>query len=126
MAGFGGVEGLFPRRPTLSDNSTAEDLIDEIAWIQATLVSLLNEHTRKITICAQSKRWWNEDIRNRRIALGRLKRRRRQGRADLSEVRDAERELRRTIRRARRECWEEFLNRAEGEDVWAVARYTGP
>ena len=42
------------------------------------------------------------------------------------EIRKAERTLRRAIRRARRECWVEFLNRAEGEDVWAVTRYTGP
>ena len=126
MAGFGGVEGRYPRRPTLDGNSTAEDLADEIEWIQATLVSLLNEHTRKITICARSKRWWNEDIQGKRKGLGRLKRRRRQGLVELSEVREAEGALRRAIRRARRECREEFLSWAEGEDVWAVTRYTGP
>ena len=66
MAGLGGAEGLYPRRPTLSDSSTAEDLADEIEWIQATLVSLLNERTRRITICPRSKRWWSEDIQSRR------------------------------------------------------------
>ena len=46
----------------MSDNhhlfaQTAEDLQDEIEWIQSTLVSILNEHTKVITICARAKRW---------------------------------------------------------------------
>ena len=35
-------------------------------------------------------------------------------------------ELRKEIRRARRECRVRFLNEANGEDVWAIGRYVGP
>lgn len=84
-------------------------------------MEVLNEHVRRITIYARSKRWWYEDIRDRHRVLGRAKRRGTRG-----EVRIARRELRRTIRKARRECWEDFLNRAYGEDIWAVTRYTKP
>lgn len=51
------------------------ELEDEIEWIQATVTSILNEHTRVITICARSKWWWNEDIKVKRRSLGRAVRR---------------------------------------------------
>ena len=78
------------------------------------------------TICARSKRWWSEEIREKRRALGRAVRRRRAGRGGEAEVKVAKKELRREIRRARRECWERFLSEASGEDVWAIGRYVGP
>ena len=113
-------------RPVLSDTSTAEDLEDEVEWIQTTLFGLLNEHTRRITICVRSKRWWNDDVRDRRMALRRIKRRRRRELEKEETVRVARREPHRAIRRAKRECLEEFLNRVEGDEVWAVTRYTKP
>lgn len=46
--------------------------------------------------------------------------------ASQEEAKEAKRALKRAIRKARQECCEEFLNRADGEDVWAIARYTKP
>lgn len=108
-------------RPTITDSSTAEGFEDEIEWIQRSLVDLPNKHTRRITVCNRSKQWWNDDVRDKRKVLGRAKRRRRQGEDTEQVVRAAKRELRRTTRKAKRECWEEFLNRAESEDVWTVS-----
>lgn len=68
-------------RPALDDSATVERLEDEIDYIQSTLTGALESHVRKITICAQSKRWWNEDIRSKRRQLGRVTLRRRAGRA---------------------------------------------
>ena len=45
---------------------------------------------------------------------------------EMSEVREAERTIRSAIRGASGECWVELLNRAGGEEVWAVTRYAGP
>ena len=120
-----GREGRFQARAHLNDNSTAEDLEDEIEWIQATLVDILNENMKVITICARSKRWWNDDIKAKRQNLGRATRRRR-GEGGQEEEKGAKKALKRAIKKARRECWEDFLNRAEGEDVWAITRYTKP
>lgn len=53
LDGLGMVAGPFSRRPHLNDESRSEDLGDEIEWIQDTLISILNERTRKITICAR-------------------------------------------------------------------------
>lgn len=115
-----------PPRPILNDNTVA-DLEDEIGWIQAILAGIPGEHVRVITICARPKTWWNEDTSNMRIwrELGRAFRKRRRGAACQEEVKEAKKTMRRAIRKARRECWEDFLDRAEGEDVWAV-RYTKP
>ena len=46
----------FGTRPILSEVSTEEELEDEIEWIQTTLIDILNEHTKTVTICARSKR----------------------------------------------------------------------
>ena len=113
-------------RPTHSDSSSRQDLEDEIEWIHDTLIEVLNTHTKVVTICARSKRWWNDEIREKRRALGRAVRRKRAGRGGDAEVRVAKKEMRREIRKARRECWESFLSEANGEDVWAISRYVGP
>ena len=46
----------FGYRPTLDDNSSRQDLEDEIEWIHDTLIDVLNTHTKVITVCARSKR----------------------------------------------------------------------
>ena len=63
---------LVENRPCLSDSSTVEDLEDEVGFIQRSLVSFLETHVRRVTVCAQSKRWWNEEIRGKRQQLGRV------------------------------------------------------
>ena len=56
--------------PTLNDTSEKEEVCGEIDWIQSRLIQLLNKETKKITICARSKRWWNEEIRTCRKEVG--------------------------------------------------------
>ena len=70
-------------------------------------------------------RWW-DDIRGKRQQLGRLFRWKRSGGASQAAVREARRALRRSIRRARRQCWEDSLSKAYGEDVWKISGYIPP
>ena len=42
-----------PLRPLLSDQCFAQGLSDEINWLQTTLVEVLNQEIRKVTICAR-------------------------------------------------------------------------
>lgn len=122
-------------RPILSDESAQQELEDEIRWLQKKLVSFLDENVRKITICARSKRWWNKEIEGKRKELGkakrRLRRQRRKGskeglREEEEAVREAGRALRNEIRRAKRRMWEEFLHKADGNNVWSIMTYTKP
>lgn len=94
--------------------------------MQSILVELLVEYTRRITISTRSKRWWNDDVRDRRKALGRITTRTRRGLDKEDMVKVARRELHRAIKRAQRECSEECINRDEGGQVCAITRYTKP
>ena len=59
------------QRPILNNLSTTKQLCEEIDQIQERLLDLLNTDVKRITICARSKRWWNEDIRKKRWAVSR-------------------------------------------------------
>ena len=55
----------------------ADEVEREAAWCQEPTGNVLDTTAKKIRICARSKRWWNTDIKKRRQAVGREKRRRR-------------------------------------------------
>ena len=87
--------------------------------IREAMTATLNEHARQRRWCTRSKRWWNDGLRDLRATLGRAKRTR-----NWARIRSARRELRRAIRRAKRDCWNKFLQDADGNDVWTATRYT--
>jgi hypothetical protein len=76
--------------------------------------------TPQILICAKSKRWRNADIRERRKAVGREKRRRR----NSEEAAKAKAEFQKSIRQSKRKMWSEYLQNLRGAEVWRAARYT--
>ena len=88
---------------------------------------MLNKETKKITVCARSKRWWNKEIRACRRKVGAAERKRKKRRDGWrQELRQAKRDLHDAIRRAKRKTWTEFLEAAAGKEVWSVLRYVGP
>jgi len=68
---------LAKERAHLDAECTADEVEQEAAWSQEAMGNVLDATAKKIRICAKSKRWWNADIRERRKAVGREKRRRR-------------------------------------------------
>jgi hypothetical protein len=52
-----------------------EDLENEAAWIEKTLVNTLNLYTKLLRITAYSKRWWNPTIKKVRLKYTQVKRR---------------------------------------------------
>ena len=103
----------------LDDASTVEQVDVEAVALRTAMTATLNEHARHRRWCSRSKRWWNDELRDLRATLGRAKRRRNWGR-----IRSARRELRSAIRKAKKDCWNTFLQGAEGNDVWTATRYT--
>ena len=97
---------------------------DAVAALREAMVGTLDQHARKKRWCSRSKMWWNPELRDLRKALGKARRGRRV--AGISRAQDARRELRRTIRKAKKECWNRFLREAEGRDVWTATGYTEP
>ena len=62
--------GGFGWRPILGDESTKGDMEDEIEWIHNTLIDILSQHPKVVTISARCKRWWSDTIRVKRRTLG--------------------------------------------------------
>jgi hypothetical protein len=62
-------------RAHLGEECTGDDVEREAKWCQDTLSKVLDAKANKIRICARSQRWWNCEIKGRRSALGRDRRR---------------------------------------------------
>jgi len=84
--------------------------------------SVLNSTAKKIRICARSKRWWNADIKERRKAVGREKRRRQ----NSEETARPKAELQKSIRRSKSQMRSDYLQNLQGAEVWRAAQYTNP
>jgi len=91
--------------------------------VRDTAASILDEFAKRRRVCLRSKRWWNEEIAELRKAKGRALRTNWDRKHETTRV--ARRDLRRAIRRAKN-CWDNFLENASGEDVWTAVRYTNP
>jgi ribonuclease HI len=114
------------RYPSIDDNCTTEDLERQVVWLRTTITSILDQHAKKITITARSKRWWNELIDERRTHLGRMRRWHKEGKVNNSIVALARQTLRKEIRASKKKMWEDFiqLDPRAGSDVWTVLNAT--
>ena len=65
-----------------------------------------------MALWAASSGMRNKSSHTHLLLLGRVLRLKRNGRASQAAVREAREALRRSIRRARRQCWEDFLSKA--------------
>ena len=88
---------------------------EEAANIRQAMETTLNEHAKKRRVCVRSKVWWTKEITELRKERGRAVRNRRQNPAAYGE---AQRNLRRAIRRAKKSCWEEYVQGADKEQLW--------
>jgi hypothetical protein len=95
---------LAKERAHLGAECTADEVEHEAASCQEAMSSVLNATAKKIRICARSKRWWNADIKERRKAVGREKRRRNSGEAARAKAK-----LLKSIRQSKSKMWSEYL-----------------
>jgi hypothetical protein len=89
-----------------------------------------------LRVTAYSKRWWGPKVKEARQAYAQAKRAWQEGVLILQDLREARNHFYRTVRRAKRECWQDFLvgpggmetkTRPSLEDsarCWAALRYT--
>src|SRR5271154_29236 len=117
-------------RPYIDYSSKESDLDSEANWIEETLTNILNKHAKTLRITAYSKRWWNSEVQEARTRYSRA---RRANKSSL-EKNTARNSYYTTIRRAKRECWQNFLqgitedeNQAlDSQRCWTALRYTSP
>ena len=111
---------LATQRAHLDAECTADEVEQEPAWCQEALGIILDATAKTIRICAKSKRWWNANIRERMMAVGREKRSRR----NLAEAAKTKAEFQKSIRQSKRKMWSEYLQNLTGAEGWRAARYT--
>ena len=110
------------RTPILSDDSLRDEVVEPAGSLREAITVTLDEHVRKKRWCSRSKPWWCEDLKELRKELGRARRKWRV--AGMSRVKAARCEFQRVIRKAKRDCWNRFLQEADGNKLWTVAAYT--
>jgi len=103
--------GMVEGTPILTDESTREEATTAAEALRVAMTVTLDEHGRKKRWCSRSKPWWNADLKELRKDLGRARRKWRV--AGISRVKAARRKLRRAIRKAKRDCWNRFLQEAD-------------
>jgi ribonuclease HI len=119
-------------RPLVDSNSLQQHLEEEAAWIEESLVQTLNKHAKPIRITAYSKRWWNQEVQEARTRYARARRSYKLNR-NKTEVKVARNSFYITLRKAKRLCWQNFLqedledNPTENQRrCWTALKYTSP
>ena len=98
------------------------------------LTELLNKHAKITQITSYSKRWWSKEVAEARLTWAKDKRRLGRNEVLKEELKQARNRDFRTIEKAKRECWQKFL---EGESqssssvmdknhCWTALKYTKP
>jgi len=113
---------LAKERAHFDAECTAEEVEQEATWCQEAMGNVLDTTAKKIRIWANSKRWWNADIRERGKAVPTEMRRRRNSEAAAK----AKAELQKSMRQSKRKMWCEYLLNLRGAEVWRAARYANP
>lgn len=102
-------------RPYLSIESSMQDLDDEVEWFEAKLSQLLDRHAKITRVGAYSKRWWNKEVAEARKVWAQDKKKYGRNISFKEELRQARNAYYHTIRKAKRECWQNFLQGADDD-----------
>ena len=121
-------------RPIIDYNSQKEDLESEAIWIEESLTKILNQFAKPLRITAFSKRWWNSEIQEARSHYAKARRDFKLICGDNTEVNRARNDYYITVRKAKRKCWQDFLQGVIEDDsisldnqrCWTALKYTSP
>ncbi|ODM18159.1 hypothetical protein SI65_06030 [Aspergillus cristatus] len=120
-------------RPCLGNSCSSEDLAGEAIWIQEALTAVLNRHAKQLRVTPLSKRWWGTEIKEARRTYSQARRAWQGQEISTTELREVRNSYYRAIRRAKRTCWETFLEGATDQPglgdtarCWRALNYTKP
>lgn len=78
-------------------------------WFESKIVELLNNHAKITRVSAYSKWWWNEEVAEAKKRWAKDKRELSRDENRKQELKQARNSYYRTIRKAKRLCWQNFL-----------------
>lgn len=93
----------------LTPLSTKEDFDKEVKWFENKTAKILNNHAKITRVCVYSKRRWNEEVAEARKRWAQDKRKLGGDESRKQELKQAHNSYYRTIRKAKRLCWQNFL-----------------
>ena len=113
---------------------TKQELDKKIKWFERKLTDFLNNHAKITQITSYSKRWWNKEVVKARSTWAKDKRRLGKNEDLREEFKQARNRYYRTIRKAKRDCWQDFLQgKSQSSDAvmdknhcWMALKYTKP
>ena len=121
-------------RQPLNPHCTKLEFDKEAGWFQEKLTELLNNHAKITKITSYSKRWWNKEVSEARLTWARDKRRLGRSEDLREEFKQAQYQYFRTIKKAKRVCWQKFLQgefkfsdpAMDKNYCWKALKYTKP
>ena len=97
------------KEPHLDLLCTKTELDKGVKWFEENLTALLNCHAKVTKVTSYSKKWWNKEVAEARLLWAKDKRRLGQNEDLKEELKQAQNRYFRTIKKAKRECWQKFL-----------------
>ncbi|KAJ5453717.1 uncharacterized protein N7458_004673 [Penicillium daleae] len=123
------------QRGLLDDACSVAEVEGEAVWVQEKLTAVLDQYAKPVRVTPRSKRWWNRDVKGARGAYCQARRAWQGQHITTTDLREARNDYYRTIRKAKRTCWETFLagptdipdhSREETARCWVELRLTKP
>ncbi len=125
-------------RPILKNSCNCFALDQEVKWIEDTLTNILNAYSKIMRVTCYSKRWWNEEVAKARKIWAKEKKVWGQVTPNREKLKQARNAFYHIVRKAKRECWQDFLEGKEERSVgaqirpedinrcWTALKYTKP
>ncbi len=123
-------------RLILQNLCSCGELDQEVPRIENTLTTILNTYCKIMWVTSHSKRWWNSEVAKAGKIWAREKKTLAQISLDREKLKKAQNAFYRLIPKAKRECWQSFLEeeeksldsdqiRAEDKNrCWIALKYT--
>ncbi len=107
----------------------------EVLWSEATLSRWLDKHAKIARVTFFSKRWWNNEVVQAKKTWAKEKKRLSDNSGTTEERKKARNAYYHIIRKAKRECWQNFLQgesnnmsiqSSDKNRCWIALKYTKP
>lgn len=112
------------RIPSLPECATIGEIDDRASMLGDIISDLMDRFAKRAKIVPRSKKWWSKEIRALRKEAGAAKRKRHWSPEYQEAANKARNQYTAAKRRAKRECWHEWLQGAHCDRVWDVLRGT--
>lgn len=116
--------------------SSQQDLDEEVSWLEKNLANVLNTHAKILRVTSFSKQWWNKEVAEARKTWPKAKKQWGTATPNRAKLKKAQNLFYRVIRKAKRQCWQDFLQGEEKRDnmdltkgsakdrCWIALKYT--